>query len=250
MARKKTTKKRATRAEIIQKNTVKKTMSKGERKEAFVERMRLAREAKAEKSAKRIVKTATVPKKKTVKVKAVKKKTAVKTKKVSIKKKTVGKERKRTAGRKKTAQSKTKKAVRKKAEVSKKNIRTKSKRKTKYSAEERERLQQAKRVLRSLQRPTILPKAVIHTNKLHLKEILDEVPEQALIEHWEALNELKNKGVEIKHTNVPIGVSERIRTIELDEPVSSHARHFASRHGLIVRERRGLFHRTIEHLLG
>jgi hypothetical protein len=116
--------------------------------------------------------------------------------------------------------------------------------------EHREQLHRARRALRALRHLVILPKAVIHTTKMHVPErMLEEVPEQAMIEHWEALNELKNKGIEIRSTRVPTR-QHLTREIELDAPVSAHARHFAAQHGLIVRERKNPWRSSLERIFG
>jgi hypothetical protein len=95
------------------------------------------------------------------------------------------------------------------------------------------------------------PKAVIHTNKAHVPEgMLNEIPEQAMIEHWEALGELKSKGIEIRSTNAKNAKPHLLREIELDAPVSSHARHFASEHGLLIRERRNALRSSLERIFG
>jgi len=116
--------------------------------------------------------------------------------------------------------------------------------------EHREQLHRAKRALRALRHLVILPKAVIHTTRMHVPErMLEEVPEQALIEHWEALGELKGKGVEIRHTRVPVK-QHLLREIELDAPVSAHAREFASKHGLVIRERKNAWRTHFERIFG
>ncbi len=119
-----------------------------------------------------------------------------------------------------------------------------------HAHEHRERLHRAKRAIRALRHLVILPKAVIHTNKMHVPErLLEEVPEQALIEHWEALGELKHKGIEIRSTRTNARQHLK-REIELDAPVSAHARHFASQHGLVIRERKNPWRTSLERIFG
>lgn len=119
-----------------------------------------------------------------------------------------------------------------------------------HSHEHREQLHRARRALRALRHLVILPKAVIHSSRMHVPErMLEEVPEQALIEHWEALGELKGKGVEIRSTRYPIR-QHLTREIELDAPISTHARQFAARHGLIIRERHSPFRHAMERIFG
>lgn len=119
-----------------------------------------------------------------------------------------------------------------------------------HSHEHREQLHRARRAIRALRHLVILPRAVIHTTRMHVPErMLEEVPEQALIEHWEALGELKGKGVEIRSTRYPVR-QHLTREIELDSPVSSHARQFAARHGLIIRERHSPFRHAMERIFG
>ncbi len=117
--------------------------------------------------------------------------------------------------------------------------------------EHRERLHRAKRALRALRHHIFYPKAVIHTNKMHIpKALLEEIPEQALVEHWEAVGELKQRGIEVLATEVRNPRPHLTRIIELDAPVSVHARNFAQRHGLIIKERRSPIHTTLERLFG
>lgn len=119
-----------------------------------------------------------------------------------------------------------------------------------HAHEHRERLHRAKRAIRALRHMVILPKAVIHTNKMHVPErLLEEVPEQALVEHWEAIGELKNKGIEIRATRTNARQHLK-REIELDSPVSAHARHFASEHGLVIRERKNPWRTSLERIFG
>jgi hypothetical protein len=119
-----------------------------------------------------------------------------------------------------------------------------------HTHEHREQLHRARRALRALRHLVILPKAVIHSSRTHIPErLLEEVPEQALIEHWEALGELKGKGIEIRATRYPVK-QHLTREIELDAPISSHARQFAARHGLIIRERHSPFRHAMERIFG
>ena len=147
--------------------------------------------------------------------------------------------------------SKTKKRTAKRGARAKAHARTTSKDHTLHHPEHRERFYRAKRALRALKHAVLLPKAVIHTHSAHIPEkLLQEVPEQALIEHWEALGELKSKGVEIKHTTSRQTRNHLLREVELDAPVSWHARHFASKHGLVIRERKHPFRSALERMFG
>ncbi|MDP2666233.1 MAG: hypothetical protein Q8P05_01905 [Candidatus Diapherotrites archaeon] len=117
----------------------------------------------------------------------------------------------------------------------------------------RDNLQRAKRALRGLHRAVWFPKAVVHSNQVHPREhhtIEEEIPEQALIEHWEAIGELKRKGIDIRHADWPVRIPTRLKEIELETPVSMHARRFASRHGLVVRERLPTPRRIVARVLG
>lgn len=117
--------------------------------------------------------------------------------------------------------------------------------------EHRDRLLRAKRVLRALRHTVLFPRAVIHTNKAHIPaEMLEQVPEQALVEHWEAMSELKGKGIEIRPTSARVPKAHLLREIELDAPVSSHARHFASQHGLVIKERKSPLRSSLERIFG
>ncbi len=119
------------------------------------------------------------------------------------------------------------------------------------NTERRERYYRAKRAVRSIKRMVLFPKAVIHTKQMHYPAMLmEEIPEQALIEHWEAIGELKDKGIEVRHTEASQTIPHLLREIELDAPISAHARQFASRHGLIVRERRSPIRTTLERVFG
>ncbi|MEK6970493.1 MAG: hypothetical protein AABW68_02245, partial [archaeon] len=96
-----------------------------------------------------------------------------------------------------------------------------------------------------------LPKAVIHTHRAPVPEkLMEEVPEQALIEHWEALGELKSRGIEIRPTRARTAKPHLLREVELDAPVSWHARHFASQHGLVIRERKHPIRTALERMFG
>ncbi|MEK6902672.1 MAG: hypothetical protein AABX02_03755 [archaeon] len=117
--------------------------------------------------------------------------------------------------------------------------------------EKRERFYRAKRALRTLKHTVLFPKAVIHTNKARVPEqMLNEVPEQALIEHWEAIGELKDRGIEVRSTSSRSTKPHFMREIELDGPISAHARNFASDHGIIVRERKHPLRSSLERIFG
>ena len=117
--------------------------------------------------------------------------------------------------------------------------------------EHRERFYRAKRALRALKHTVSLPKAVIHTHRAHVPEkLMEEVPEQALIEHWEALGELKSRGIEIRPTRARTAKPHLLSEVELDAPVSWHARHFASQHGLVIRERKHPIRTALERMFG
>lgn len=119
------------------------------------------------------------------------------------------------------------------------------------SPEHRERFHRARRALRHLRQHVFFPKAVLHTNKAHVPaELMNEVPEQALIEHWEAIGELKSKGIDIRHTNARAPRPHMLRTVELDAPISAHARQFASNHGLVIRERKSPIRSSLERIFG
>ncbi len=121
---------------------------------------------------------------------------------------------------------------------------------TQHAHEHREQLHRARRAIRALRHLVILPKAVIHTTKMHVPErLMEEVPEQAMIEHWEALGELKGKGIEIRATRTNAR-QHLTREIELDAPVSAHARHFAAQHGLVVKERKSPWRSSMERIFG
>ncbi|QQR92432.1 MAG: hypothetical protein IPJ89_04750 [Candidatus Iainarchaeum archaeon] len=115
--------------------------------------------------------------------------------------------------------------------------------------EHRERFYRAKRALRALRRAVVFPKAVIHA-KGDLPEILKEIPDQALIEHWEALGELKQHGIEVRHTKAEFPRPHLLREIELNAPVSTQARHFASRYGLVIKEKRHPIMSSLERIFG
>ncbi len=115
--------------------------------------------------------------------------------------------------------------------------------------EHRERFYRAKRALRALRRHVLFPKAVIHA-KGDLPEILKEIPDQALIEHWEALGELKQHGIEVRHTKAEFPRPHLLREIELRAPVSTQARHFASRYGLVIKEKRHPIMSSLERIFG
>lgn len=115
--------------------------------------------------------------------------------------------------------------------------------------EHREKFYRAKRALRALRRHVIFPKAVIHA-KGSLPELLEEIPDQALIEHWEALGELKQHGIEIRHTRAEFPRPHFLREVELDAPVSAQARHFAHRYGLLIRERKHPMMSSLERIFG
>lgn len=147
----------------------------------------------------------------------------------------------------KTSKKQVKRGKSKRTHRARKETRARS---TNHTHEHREQLHRARRAIRALRHLVILPKAVIHTTKLHVPErMLEEVPEQAMIEHWEALGELKSKGIEIRRTHVNVR-PHLTREIELDAPVSAHARHFAAQHGLIVRERKSPWRHTMERIFG
>lgn len=150
-----------------------------------------------------------------------------------------------------TARKATKRNTKKVRRTRTRKARTETRaRSTNHSHEHREQLHRAQRALRVLRHLVILPKAVIHTTKMHVPErMLEEVPEQAMIEHWEALGELKSKGIEIRRTHLNV-LPHLTREIELDSPVSAHARHFAAQHGLIVRERKSPWRHTMERIFG
>lgn len=115
--------------------------------------------------------------------------------------------------------------------------------------EHRERFYRAKRALRALKRHVLFPRAVIHAKGV-LPEMLKEIPDQALIEHWEALGELKQHGIEIRHTRAEFPRPHLLREVELNAPVSSQARHFASRYGLVIKERRHPIMSSLERIFG
>ncbi len=148
-------------------------------------------------------------------------------------------------------ESKTKKRAAKRGARAKTRTHTQPKAHTLHHPEHRERFYRAKRALRALKHAVLIPKAVIHTHSAHIPEkLLQEVPEQALIEHWEALGELKSKGIEIRPTSARTAKPHMLREVELDAPVSWHARHFASKHGLVIRERKHPFRSALERMFG
>ena len=121
---------------------------------------------------------------------------------------------------------------------------------TRMAPERRELLHRAKRALRVLHRHVFFPKAVMYARG-DLPEILNEIPAQALIEHWEALGELHTNGIEVKHTRMETPhASHLLREVELNSPVSTHARYFARKRGIIIKERRNPFHTTLERIFG
>ncbi len=146
-------------------------------------------------------------------------------------------------------QAKTSKHTRKRA-ASKRTTRATHEHHAEHAHEHREQLHRARRAIRALRHLVILPRAVIHTTKLHVPErLMEEVPEQAMIEHWEALGELKGKGIEIRPTRTQAR-QHLTREIELNAPISAHARHFAAEHGLIIRERKSPWRSSMERIFG
>ncbi|MFH0970848.1 MAG: hypothetical protein V1776_05340 [Candidatus Diapherotrites archaeon] len=120
-----------------------------------------------------------------------------------------------------------------------------------HHPEHRERYYRAKRALRALKQAVWNPKAVIHSYRTHIPEkMLKEIPEQALIEHWEAIGELRGRGIDVRATRSQNARPHLTREIEIDNPVSYHARSFAQRHGLILRERRHPIRTTLERMFG
>ncbi len=152
------------------------------------------------------------------------------------------------AKRKETKKQKTRSTKSKRSTARKTAARTNP---TVHHSEHRERLHRAKRALRALRHSVFFPKAVIHTTKMHAPahSMLEEIPEQALIEHWEAIGELKTKGVEIRHSRIRTH-PQLLRQIELDAPVSAHARKFASQHGLVIKERKSPWRTHLEKVFG